>query len=211
MAMTYTTLVAQILSYLDRQDADTMGQIPNFISLAHFNISEQAITIGSVEYDQGKFTPTSKYYPKPARWRRTVSFKYGTTLNANFYDNFLRKRTKEYSEYFWPQSALVAAPLFYSDYTFDTFLISPTPDQAYPFEFGYTKIIDPITLANQTNWLTNNAPSLLLYRCLLEAAPYLKNKEDIPVWREFYKEALDMINKQDVLRHTDRISNIRVD
>jgi hypothetical protein len=209
--MTYTTLFNQILSYLDRQDADTRAQIPNFISLAHFDISEQAITIGTVEYDSSVFIIGNKFYPKPARWRRTVSIKYGTTVNANYYDNFLRKRTKEYSEYYWPQPALTAPPLFYSDYTFDTFLVSPTPDMAYPFEMGYTKIIDPITANNQTNWLTGNAPNLLLYRCLLNASPYLKNKEDIPVWKEFYQEALDTINKQDVLRHSDRISNIRVD
>jgi hypothetical protein len=42
-----------------------------------------------------------------------------------------------------------------------------------------------------TNWLTTNAPDLLLYGALLEAEPFLKNDVRIGIWQGFYQQALE--------------------
>jgi hypothetical protein len=46
------------------------------------------------------------------------------------------------------------------------------------------------TDADGANWLTTNAPDLLLYGSLLEAEPFLKNDKRIVIWQQFYNDAL---------------------
>lgn len=64
---------------------------------------------------------------------------------------------------------------------------------------------------NQTNWLTDYAPDVLLYAILLEAVPFLKNDERIPVWESAYAWGLASFNQQDDARHVDRASNDQAD
>ena len=58
----------------------------------------------------------------------------------------------------------------------------------------------------QTNWLTDYAPTLLLYATLLEAAPMLKNDERVPVWQQMYDRSASTLNGQDLLKVVDRAS-----
>jgi hypothetical protein len=57
---------------------------------------------------------------------------------------------------------------------------------------------------NQTNWLTEYAPNLLLYATLLEATPFLKNDERIPVWTNMYAMAAQALNGEDLKKILDR-------
>ncbi len=57
---------------------------------------------------------------------------------------------------------------------------------------------------SQTNWLTENAPEVLLYGTLLEATPFLKNDERIPVWQNMYDRSAAMLNGEDLAKILDR-------
>jgi hypothetical protein len=39
---------------------------------------------------------------------------------------------------------------------------------------------------------------------LLEATPFLKNDERIPVWQQFYQMSVDSLNTEDIKKITDR-------
>ena len=210
MSMTYNSLVSLISSYLSRSDDSTIARIPDFISQAEQRICRESKTIGLLSYVEGTFTPTESVIQKPARWRRTITFNYGNGPGNNT-RNQIRRRTYEYLRSYWPNSTETGEPLFYSDYGYSNFLIAPTPDQAYPFEIGYLELPVPLTPQNQTNWLTNYAPDLILYGSLLEAIPFLKNDERIQLWLDFYKRALSSVNSQDDARKTDRASNMESD
>jgi hypothetical protein len=58
--------------------------------------------------------------------------------------------------------------------------------------------------ANQTNWLTDYAPQVLLYASLLEATPFLKNDDRIPVWQQMYDRSAAMLNGEDLAKILDR-------
>ena len=60
----------------------------------------------------------------------------------------------------------------------------------------YWKKLTSLSDSNTTNWYTSNAPDVLLYGALLEAAPFIHNDARIPVWREFYLEAVDTLRKE---------------
>lgn len=47
-----------------------------------------------------------------------------------------------------------------------------------------------------TNWYIANAPDTLLYAVLLEAAPYLIDDTRIQIWRDYFREGVDSINRQ---------------
>ena len=75
---------------------------------------------------------------------------------------------------------------------------------AFAFEtLCYTRL-QPLASDNQTNWLTEFAPQLLLYRTLLELTPFLKNDARIPVWQQMYDRAAAMINGEDLAKILDR-------
>jgi hypothetical protein len=207
-AMTYDSLVAEIKSYLDRTDASTTDRIPDFISQAEQRIARESKNLGIETYVVGTFIPSVSVYPKPARWRRNLSLNFGTGTPANT-RNQLYLRKYEYLRQYWPDSTLTGTPKYYSDYGYNNFLIAPTPDSAYPFEYCYLQLPEPITSTNQTNWLTNYAPDVLLYACLLEAVPFLKNDERIPVWEKYYDRALSSLEAQNEMRLEDRASNAR--
>lgn len=50
--------------------------------------------------------------------------------------------------------------------------------------------------SNTTNWYTTNAPEVLFYGALLEAQPWIYNDPRIPIWREFYLEAVDTLRRE---------------
>lgn len=205
-AMTYNSLVNQVLDYLDRTDADTTNEIPNFIYQAQQRICRESKNIGLEQYVTGFFIPGTSTYAKPARWRRTISFNFGTGAEFDTV-NQLFLRTYDYIRNFSNNPTVTASPMYYSDYGYDHLLVGPTPDQAYPFEYAYLELPVPLSPSVQTNWLTNNVPDVLLYATLLEAIGFLKNDERVPVWTSYYDRGLQSLNNQDNLRVLDRTSN----
>ncbi len=204
--MTYNSLLAQIESYLNNSSADVIAQIPNFIYQAENRICRESKNIGLESYVVGDFIAGTSVYQKPGRWRRTLSWNWGNGTGNNT-RNQLFLRSYEFCRNYWPDSTVTGEPLYYADYGYTNYLIVPTPSASSPFELCFLQLPDPITPLNQTNWITNYAPDLFLYACLLEAIPYLKDDERIPVWQSMYERALASINNQDDSRKTDRASD----
>ncbi len=204
--MTYATLVSQIQQYFNRTDADFVAQIPYFIYQAEQRICRESKSLLLELYLTGNFIAGTSVYPKPATWRRTLSWNWGNGVGENT-RNQLFLRSYDFIRNYWPDSTQTGDPLYYCDYNYSNWLIAPTPSADSPFEIAVLTLPDPITPLNQTNFLTNFAPDLFLYACLLEGTPYLKNFEIIPVWQSMYERALASFNGQDDMRKTDRASD----
>ena len=210
MAMTYNSLVNQVMDYLIRTDIDTLNEVPNFIYQAEQRICRESKSIGLEQYVTGSFIQNTSVLEKPARWRRSLSFNFGTGINFNTRNQILL-RSYEFVRNYWSNSTQTGPPQFYSDYGFGNLLIAPTPDQNYPFEYAYLELPAPLSSNQQTNWLTDYAPDVLLYATLLEAVPFLQNDERIPVWQTMYDKGIASLNSQDDQRVVDRASNRRAD
>jgi hypothetical protein len=83
-------------------------------------------------------------------------------------------------------------------------MVAPTPAAAYDFEVLYYERVQPLDSSNQTNWFTIYAPQALLYGSLLQAMPFLKNDERVPLWQGQYKLIMDILTAEDKLRVADR-------
>ncbi len=206
--MTFTTLQQDVRRYLERgttyaSDPVVFEQIPRLINLAERRIARELKIQGFINVVSGTLQAGVAVYDKPDRWRDTVSINIGTGTNNNT-RKVLFSRAYEYMLSYWPDRTATAQPIFYSDYDYSHWLISPTPDAAYPFEVLYYELPPLLDDAVQTNWLSEYAPQLLLYGTLLEATPFLKNDERIPVWQNMYDRAAAMLNGEDLAKILDR-------
>ena len=198
--MTYTTLVENIQSYLERDDTATVDKIPLFIMLAEQVIASKIKFLGNLTVNTSTMTASTSIIDKPARWHKTVSM--NITVDGERQPVLLRKY--EYLREYWPNATATATPAYYSDYDYTHWLVAPTPDAAYTFEVLYYERIQPLDSSNQTNWFTIYAPQALLYGSLLQAMPFLKNDDRIPMWQSQYDAIMTTLAEEDKLRVADR-------
>ena len=71
--MTYSSLVDDIQQYLERDDAQTIAQIPRFIMLAEQVIASQIKFLGNLTVNESNMVASQSVIDKPARWHKTVS------------------------------------------------------------------------------------------------------------------------------------------
>ena len=198
--MTYDSLTYYVLQYLERSDQATINAIPTFITLAEFEIAQEIKTLGQLQVSESTMTVGNPVLAKPARWRKTVSMNI-TDSTGNRTPVLLRKY--EYLTNYWPNNTSTSMPLFYSDTDWDHWYLAPTPDKSYSFEVLYYERIAPLSSTNQTNWLTQNAPTAMLFGTLLQAMPFLKNDQR-QIFQQKYLEAIKSLKDEDISRIPDR-------
>ena len=202
--MTYDSLLVDLRRYLERgftesTDQIVYDQLPRLITLGERRISRDLKIEGFIRAVNLPLVVGVPTYLKPDRWRDTVSMSVnGSSIFARSY---------EYCRNYWPNEADTGTPQFYADYDYQNWLIVPTPSVAQTCEILYYQ--QPALLGNdlQSNWLTEYAPDVLLYAALLEATPFLKNDERVPLWREMYDRAAQALSGEDLKRIMDRSAN----
>lgn len=201
--MTYTSLVSDVQNYLERTDDTLVATIPALIAMAEARLARELKILGFIRPVTSSLTIGEPILAKPSNWRETVSFNVGTSTGLRTRKE-IYPRTYEYARAVCPDPTVLGEPRFYSDYDFNHWLVSPTPDQAYPFEVLYYELVPPLDESNQTNYLTEVTPDLLLYATLLQSAPYLKNDQRIQTWQAYYDRALQAENGMDMRQLLDR-------
>ena len=198
--LTYDSLTQTVLQYLERSDPAVVAFIPTAITMAEFEIAQNIKTLGQLEVADATMGIGNPVIAKPARWRKTVSMTVTTPTGKQ--PVFLRKL--EYLNNYWPNVTATDVPLFYADYDAEHWFIAPTPNAAYAFEaLCYTRLA-PLDGANQTNWLTQNAPNAMLFGTLKQTAPFLKDDARLAVWAGLFDAALAALKTEDQLRVGDR-------
>lgn len=209
----YTTLVSDVTKYLERggsavSDPTVYDQIPRLINAAERKIMNALKLLGAVEVliDQTGLTQGQAIVTKPDRWRQTVSMFYGSGTNKNTRTPLL-PRSLEVVRGYWPDDSVTDAtclPLYYAEYDLQHWLIGPTPPATYPLEAILYMQPQLLDASNQENFWTTYASSALLYGTLLEATPFLKDDNRIPVWKDYWGTELSLLNATDLQRILDR-------
>lgn len=199
--MTFTSLKEDLKRYFERgypDDMEVVAQIPRLINNAERAIATQLKILGMIEVVTSDLVAGTSVYVKPDRWRETVSMMAGSPRSQLF------ARSYEYCRASWPDETARDVPEFYADYGYEHWLIAPTPVATIPWEITYYQLPPLLDSTNETNWLTDHAPNVLLYRALLEGTPFLKNDERIPVWEGFYKDEISKLDMNDIRKIVDR-------
>jgi hypothetical protein len=198
--MTYDSLVFDVQQYLERTDAATLAQIPRFIMLCEQTLAADLKFLGNLSVATSVMVPGNPTLDKPVRWHKTVSM--NLTIDGQRQPVYLRKY--EYLRNYWPNTSSTDTPLYYCDYDYTHWMVAPTPASAFTFEVLYYERVQPLDSANQTNWFTNYAPQALLYGTLLQAMPFLKNDDRMPMWQQNYSQIVATLRAEDVTRTGDR-------
>jgi hypothetical protein len=193
--MSYNSLVENVQQYMERDDAAFVAQIPSLISIAESRIASELKTYLQLIVVETSVVSQQTVISKPVRWRKTASMK----INGQP----VLLRSQDYIAQYQSESAN-GQPLYYADYDYDNWAIAPRSDATYPVEICYYSEIQPLDNANQQNLFTRETPQLMLYGTLLAAQGYLKALDKLPVWKQYYDDALKSVKSEDNSRRVDR-------
>ena len=184
----YFTLQTAVENWLDRDDLS--GRITEFISLAEARIARRLRVSGVEERSITTLVAGQEYYTLPSDFISARSIK----INSNPI-RVLQYRTPAQLSEIYPNSSS-GSPVHYTIIG-EEIQLKPAPSSTNTLEVAYFMKLPPLTDSNTTNWLTANAPDLLLYGSLMEAEAYLINDPRIPIWKSGFDEAMIEWNKQE--------------
>lgn len=202
---TFTELKDAIADWLDR--SDLTARIPDFITLAEARLNRD-LRIRPMEVRSSMETTSGQqYFNLPGGYIQMRNIQLNTNPTAPL-------------EYITPEmldrlygSSTTGKPRAYS-LIGDEIQLAPIPDSDYTVEMAFyekfTALGDGTSGTVTTNWLTTNAPDVLLYGALLEAEPFIKNDERIGLWLNAYNGAIKKIQDADARdRHSGSAMRVR--
>lgn len=184
----YSELQTAIANWLDR--TDLTSRIPEFIALAEARIGRRLRVRGVEGRSTTALVAGQEYYSLPTDFLEARNFQ----INTNPV-NVLAYRTPEQVDLEYSTSSTGTPKVFTIIGT--EFQLKPIPDSTDTLEIAYYKKLDPLTSSNATNWLTSNAPDLLLYGSLIEAEAFLVGDPRIPIWKAAFDESMEEWNLQE--------------
>ena len=209
--MNYTTLFQTIKNYCENEFPSTTftgtdgtttvttlsnTQVNTFITETETRIYN-AVNIPTLRKNvTGTLTTGNQYLSLPTDWLAAYSVAVFTSDYATPYTYLINKDVNFIREAY-PTPTATGTPKYYAlfgtQYTNVnalSYLLGPTPDQAYSVEMHYFYYPESITTAG-TSWLGNNYDPILLYGSLLEAVIFMKGEQDIiAMYKAKYDEAM---------------------
>jgi len=198
--MTYDNLIADVITYMERDDPGFIAQIPSLIGLAESAIAAELKTLLQLTVVETTLAANQVILNKPARWRKTVSMKINGAP--------IVMRSQDYIAQYQSEST-VGTPKYYGEYDYNNWAIAPAPAAASSVEIIYYSEIQPLDSTNQQNLFTRECPQAMLFGTLLQAQGYLKALDKLPVWKSYYTDSLAALKKEDDARRIDRNTTVQ--
>lgn len=187
MALTYSTLKTTVANWLDRQEADL--PLDTILLLAEARINRElrirametalssAISSGVVAVPADYLELRYAYLDgSPARH-----------LQFTTPDDLINR---------YPTRSAEGKPLYIAR-DGDSFIFGPYPDSGYTLKGSYYASFEGLSGSNTTNWLTANAPDLLLSAMMFESVYFVGDDAQMPAWAGRYDLALSEVRRQD--------------
>ena len=197
---TYAELTQQILDYTETDTNVLTSTITNdFIEHAEFRIFRQIDLDVYKKYKTAALTASDAFVAMPGtiptdfEFARYVHIFSPSGSLGGLTDNervTLQKKDSSYINEYWPNRTSTGVPKYYANWDNDTIILAPTPNAAYTIELAYNAQPTGLSSSNTSTWVSNNAPTLLLYACLVEAFKFLKNPDMVQMYESYYKQEL---------------------
>lgn len=197
MAITsYVELQAAVESWLDHSDLDSL--IPDFITLAEARFNRVIRAPDMLTRDDA-FTVDGQYEAHPTGFIEASRFVLATSPVTK-----LEYVTPEEMAELRMAISSSGKPRYFS-VVGGNFEFLPTPGQAYMASLLYYARLTPVS--SSFNWLATAHPDIYLFGALLEAEPYIRNDERLPLWQTRLDRALlelDLMNQRKKVPGTAR-------
>lgn len=203
--LTYSSLKTEIQEYVERTDPHFVNNVPFFILLGQRRVSRDLKILNLKVFVTSSLLVGNQILVKPGDWLNTSTFNIGTGTSFNTRVQ-IEQRSLEYCRMYWPDPSQTGQPKYIADYDYNSWLVVPTPDMAYPYEAGYFSLPPLLDDTQGTNILTATIPEPLFYACMLETASFLKDDERVPVWTQYYETSKNSVSQEDIRRIYDGFS-----
>ena len=195
---TYDGLKDAIADWLDRSDLE--DRIPDFIRLAETRINRK-LRIRPMEVRSTMTTNAGqRYFNLPGGFLSMRNIQ----LNTNPITP-LEQISPEMLDRLYG-SDVTGKPTAYA-LIGDEIQLAPIPDSSYELEIAFYEKFTPLGDGTggtvTSNWLSTNAPDVILYGALLEAEPFIKNDERVSLWLNAYSES---VREMELANEKDRFS-----
>ena len=187
---TYAELQTATANWLDR--TDLTARIPEFIELSEANFNRVIRSPDMVTKDDS-FSLTSRYNTLPSDTLEIVRIV--LDLTPVIVLEYLTP--EEISERRVSMSA-TGKPYYFTVIggSSNQLEVVPSPDSTYTASIVYYTRIAALSDAATSNWLLAAHPDIYLFGTLVEAEPYLKNDERMPMWTSRLDKALMALRLQ---------------
>lgn len=176
---TYAGLVDAVGDYTEDASSDLASQIQGMVNRAE----ERVLRDLDISYfDDVRSVTTSSGVSSLTKTTDMIQIQ-----SVRFTDNnsYALRRNREYVSLY----AGSGRPLYFYDDE-DSIVFAPVPDGTYACEVKFLSRPTPLSDSNQTNWLTRNVATLLLYATLKEAEHFLVSPERVAEFEQAYASNL---------------------
>lgn len=175
----YDGLKASIASTLNK--TNLTASIPDFITLAEAAMRREITSVGRIDsFDDIEVTTDG--WPLPVSADAVASVTYGgRDLGYVSPDRFYEVQSE--------------LPVYY---TVDGRTLRVAAAGTVNIRLRST--FPALSASIASNWLLREHPDVYLYGALMQAAPFLRDDERIPVWGRFFAGAIDSINQREKRR-----------
>ena len=189
---TYAELTQQIIDYTETDsNVLTTAILNDIIEHAESRIFRNADLDVFKKYKTANLTIGDPFVAMPGATPQLFAFiRYIQIFSTDNVRITLEKKDTSFINEFIPNRTTTGTPKYYANWDNDTITLAPSPDATYTVELAYNAQPTGLSSSNTTTWVSNNAPEMLLYACLVEAFKFLKNPQMVQMYESYYKQAL---------------------
>lgn len=186
----YNTLLQALVDTAEDNGAEFLAYIPTAIDLAEERLFKELDLPDLEKRTSGTLTPNNPTLPKPGDYQFGGDL-YVTSGTSKVQ---LKLRMEDFLVDYWPDQTQTNVPKYYSHTTDSSFMLAPTPSQAFQYDFKYTAKPVKLSVTNQTNYFTEQLKDCLFYASMLEMVTFMKAWEQLETWNSKFVNARDTWN-----------------
>lgn len=195
--MNYTQLKDAIALFSEDFEPGFLGSVDDFIQAAEQKIYS-TVQIPAARVKMSSATVVGdELISLPA----TALYVLSVVVDVAGQKRTLLPKDDSYIEEAFPDPAAQGAPQVYAQFSPDSIILAPVPDDVYPVAVKYYGR-EPSIVTAGTTWVGDNFDRVLLYGALIEAAVFLKDPEDLKVYEGQFGAAVALM--QEHIRRTNR-------
>ena len=186
--MNYAELTARVQETIeDVFTADQLAQWTRFVEQKIYSTVEFPAL---QKHQTSALTPSNRFLTLPSDYLYSRSI---AVIDADGRSHFLLHKDVSFIREAYPVVTVEGRPRHYAEFDENTYLLGPTPDQAYTVQLNYGYYPESIVTAGST-WLGENFDTALFNGVMAEAARFIKGEPDmIALYDKMYLETIGLL------------------
>lgn len=196
---TATNLTQAIQDWLEDNDTEFQGSIPDVINLAELRVirdldleifrgidSSVTLAIGVDVVTKAVIAAPQQRIATKQLWLSGGGLPKLTPLELRSFDYVTDHLTTTNGQ-----------PKYFAEISETTWQLSPAPDATYTLNERFLGRPPKLAVSSQeTNWLITNIPDFLFLACKAEAEAFLKSDDRITIWSSLYDTRLPLARRE---------------